>query len=403
MNPNNPATSPVMPSYEPPYKPGDDVHEDQAAAADLIRGRLENIYAAEPSAKKEVAEAKASGHRTKHQDFMYKLSTSGKSLAEIQTAWHNYYVGLPDDEKHQVWHEFYSAHKQQSHYAQATAHQTAPEPKPERPLPAPPKHHRNDTRSVAELKRQINHKAGQRGRLKAKHHFQSLLFGLSMGSLVLVVLLFSFFNDRIIAPFITPSRHVSSTPIIIDPNSTAVGPESKIIIPKINVEIPVDYNESSIDEKAVDSSLENGILHYPTTVSPGELGNAAFFGHSSNNIFNKGKYKFAFVLLKRLENGDLFYLTKGGKRYTYQVYDKKIVKPTEVSVLGNTDKPATATLITCDPPGTSINRLVVYGQQISPSPSTNVASSVKAYSTTPTILPSNAPSLWSRLTSWLSH
>jgi sortase A len=127
-------------------------------------------------------------------------------------------------------------------------------------------------------------------------------------------------------------------------------------------------------------------------------------GQSSNNIFNKGKYKFAFVLLSRLENGDTFYLQKDGKRYTYQVYQKSIVKPDDVSVLGLRDKPATATLITCDPPGTSLNRLVVIGEQISPSPSGNAPISTQnSLATQTATIPGNSQSLWHRLTHWLSR
>ena len=252
-----------------------------------------------------------------------------------------------------------------------------------------------------DIKNNILRNVSTTKRLKAKHHFQSLVFGLGLGSLVVLILLFSFFNERFIAPFITPSRHVSATPIIIDPNSTAVDPQPKVIIPKINVEIPVVYDEPSIADNAVENALERGVLHYATTPNPGQHGNVVLFGHSSNNIFNHGQYKFAFVLLSRLENGDLFYLTKDGKRYTYQVYEKRIVKPTDVSVMGPADKPDTATLITCDPPGTSLNRLVVTGAQIDPDPATNGASTAETSTTQPKIVPSNAPSLWQRFVNWL--
>jgi sortase A len=140
------------------------------------------------------------------------------------------------------------------------------------------------------------------------------------------------------------------------------------------------------------------VVHYADTALPGYDGNVAIVGHSSNNIFNKGKYKFAFVLLSRLEPGDTFYLQKGGKRYTYEVYQKKIVKPNDVSVLQPSDRPATATLITCDPPGTSINRLVITGEQISPSPSKNKPLQAKGQLASQTkVIPSNSESLWSRL------
>lgn len=229
------------------------------------------------------------------------------------------------------------------------------------------------------------------------------MFGLATGAITLVILLFGFFNERFIAPFMTPSRQVSGTPLIIDPSTTAVDGEPKIIIPKINVEIPVIYTEPSIEESRVQKALEEGVLHYGTTPDPGEIGNGVIFGHSSNNILNKGKYKYAFSLLKRLEVGDTFLLQKDGKRYVYQVYEKKVVKPEDVSVLTRRDKLASFSLITCDPPGTSTNRLIVTGEQISPDPLNNVASKVNPTAATkPEVLPSNSPSLWSRLTGWLT-
>lgn len=399
-----------------PSKSSDESLEN-SSAADLIRRKIEHLYESEPSAKEEANELnhlKASS-LSKHQRYMQQLMTSGKSLAQIQTDWHMYYQSLPDNEKHEVWQEFYDAHNQT----------TVAAPKPSQPTPNPflagyekphqvvastieappaskPTRRSSGTRSVTDIKRQLFGNVEKRQKLQGKQHAQSLLFGLGLGAFVILILLFSFFNERFIAPLITPSKQVSSTPIIIDPNSTAASGPAEVIIPKINVEIPVVYDEPSIQDNAVETALERGVLHYATTPAPGEHGNVVVFGHSSNNIFNKGKYKFAFVLLSRLETGDTFYLTKDGKRYAYRIYEKKIVKPTDIGVLGSASKADSATLITCDPPGTSLNRLVVTGEQIAPDPGVNVASSATKTSSQPKIVPGNAPSLWSRLTSWLS-
>ena len=164
------------------------------------------------------------------------------------------------------------------------------------------------------------------------------------------------------------------------------------------------YNVNSISEDSIQKGLENGVVYYADTAKPGQNGNGVIVGHSSNNIFNKGKYKFAFVLLSRLENGDTFYLQRDGKRYTYQVYLKEIVAPTNVSVLGPRDKPATVSLITCDPPGTSLNRLVVVGEQISPSPTSNTPQVTQnVLATSSAKIPGNAESLWHRIWDWLSR
>jgi len=386
-----------QPKHVNPTNQGsDDTSSD--LAADIIRQKINSLHVQEtiehhePSALQEKQEVAELEHRSKHQVYMQQLSTSGKSLPEIQTAWHEYYIGLSDIEKHQVWEEFYSE--------SARAKQAKAQPKPE----APSQHHKSTKagRTVGQVKKQLLRQVDSRSKLKAKHHIQSVIFGLAIGSVAVMILLFGFFNERIIAPFVTPSRTVSNTPIIAD-GSQPIGDASEVIIPKINVQIPVIYDQTSVDEHAIQNALENGVVHYSTTSSPGEQGNTVIFGHSSNNILNKGKYKFAFVLLNRLQIGDTFTLTKGGKQYVYRVYEKKVVKPADISVLGPTDKSATATLITCDPPGTSLNRLVVIGEQISPNPGANTASTAVKSDQAPATIPSQAPSLWEHITGWFRN
>ncbi|HTB48879.1 MAG TPA: class E sortase [Verrucomicrobiae bacterium] len=386
-----------------------DIAPDSQVAANLIRQKVSRIYADEPDTAQELAEAEAAPQRSKHQQFMYELSTSGKDLAAIQTEWHDYYQQLPASEQHQVWHEFYASQSaltgqpqviaetpaaiqalaQHKHQATATTSRKPGSTKARK---------LRDARSAADIQAAIRHKVSAGGQLQAKHHLQSLLFGLGMGMIVVIIFLFGFFNEVIIAPFIQPSRVAAATPLIISSTSVAPTTTPEVIIPKINVEIPVNYNETSTDENAIENDLEDGVVHYPTTVLPGQTGNAAFFGHSSNNIFNKGKYKFAFVLLHTLVPGDTFYLTYGDKVYVYKVISRTIVDPSDVGVLGPVPgQTATATLITCDPPGTSLHRLIVVGQQISPDPSGNTQPTTTATTTsTPTSLPGNGPTLWSR-------
>jgi LPXTG-site transpeptidase (sortase) family protein len=376
---------------------------DAQTAAELIRRKLEQIYAQEPGALHELEEAESRPDRSKHQEFMYQLGTSGKDLATIQTEWHNYYQKLPDREKHVVWQEFYASqptlsgqsvgetlalaeHKHQAATSGGRKRQAGPKLR--------------DARSVREVQGAIRHNVTAGGQLKAKHHLQSLLFGLGSGLIVVVIFLFGFFNEVVIAPFIQPSRVATSTPLIVGNNSVAPTPNPEVIIPKINVEIPVNYTETSTNESVIENDLESGVVHYPTTVLPGELGNTAYFGHSSNNIFNKGKYKFAFVLLHTLVEGDTFYLTNNNKVYVYKVISRQIVEPNNVGVLGPVaGQTATATLITCDPPGTSLHRLIVVGQQISPDPSGNAAAATPAaaQTTAPVALPGNGPTLWTRI------
>jgi sortase A len=380
---------------------------DAASAADLIRGKLDRIYAEEPAAEAELAEAEAVPRRSRHQQFMYDLSTSGKDLAAVQTEWHTYYQDLPAEDKHQVWQEFYASQSLLTGQPAAETAQVLAEHKQQATDTGRSKARAKagrapklrEARSKRELQSAIRDKVSAGGKLETKHHLQSLLFGLGAGLIVILIFLFGFFNEVIIAPFIQPSRASASTPLIVSTDSVAPSSEPQVIIPKINVQIPVVYGQASIDENVLQNALESGVVHYPTTTVPGQTGNAAYFGHSSNNIFNKGKYKFAFVMLHNLVEGDTFYLTYQGKVYVYKVISKTVVDPDNVGVLNPVPgQTATATLITCDPPGTSLRRLVVVGQQISPDPSGNAAAAATpATDNAPASLPGNGPTLLGRL------
>jgi LPXTG-site transpeptidase (sortase) family protein len=387
-------------------------------AADLIRSKIEALYLKEPNARQEAAEVEhLRPLRSKHQEFMHRLTTSGMSLAEIQSAWHTYYNQLSDTDKREVWQEFYAANAQRRSTEPAAAQAQEQPPLAPKTHEAHPQvvisHHEppaaptqtTDRRSIATIKKQVlkRVRAQSKAREKAHQHLQSLAFGLGLGALVLLIFLFGLFNEMVIAPFIKPSSLVDATPIILSTDSPAPSEAPEVIIPKINVQIPIIYGGNSLAEKDIQTALNDGVFHYPTTAAPGQNGNAAYFGHSSNNIFNKGKYKFAFVRLHELEPGDIFYLTYEKKVYTYKVYTKKIVNPDETWVLGPVaGKTATAALITCDPPGTTLHRLVVWGEQISPDANGNTVAAQPSQALQKQDLPGKGPSAWSRFWSWVT-
>ena len=150
------------------------------------------------------------------------------------------------------------------------------------------------------------------------------------------------------------------------PAASIIPADPTITIPKINVHAPVIYEPSTADA-AFQTALESGVVHYGNTAVPGQTGNVAIFGHSSNDWWQPGNYKFVFVLLDKLTPGDQITIDYQSKRYTYEVTGSQVVDPTNVSVLNQTSTP-TLSLITCTPPGTSWKRLVVTAKQVDPSP-----------------------------------
>jgi sortase A len=192
---------------------------------------------------------------------------------------------------------------------------------------------------------------------------------------VILVAAFIQYNGLIFAQvssFISPGSTSGQDIIVGTGSDQPVGPEPRVIIPKINVNAPVVYGLQDLSEQSSQKALENGVIHYPiagASAYPGQNGNAVFLGHSSSDFFKPGNYKFIFVQLNRLNAGDLFYLDYNSRRYTYRIRETKIINPNEVGSLAiGTDKPY-ATLITCDPPGTAHRRLVIIAEQISPDPS----------------------------------
>jgi sortase A len=187
------------------------------------------------------------------------------------------------------------------------------------------------------------------------------------------VLIFAVFNAQVILGQVqyltTPSGGIQSTSgsVNLEPS---VGDQPRIIIPQIDVKVPVVYDEPSFKEEKVQKALQRGVVHYGTTAKPGENGNTVIVGHSSNNWWDSGKYKFAFILLDKMQRGDEIVLHYQGTRYVYKVQNKKVVEPTNTSVLEQTQQPR-LTLITCTPPGTSWQRLIVQAKQVTPDPSQN--------------------------------
>ena len=369
----------------------------QSEAVNYVREKLSNFYPDEPNVQDEAQEITMLGAKSDHQVFINNLLNSGKNLAQIQTEWHLYYQDLSDEQKHTIWQEYYDNH------AELTKQKNTGQ-------------HRNNgvsRKSLSEHQSQAyyteiqeapkKHTISGKGILKKRHRLQSLFFGLGFGVLIIFIFLFGFFNERFIAPFITPSKNVALAPLIVDPNgNNNVGPENILILPKINVVVPVIYDIPSISANDIIVALEKGVGHYPQSALPGQTGNVVIVGHSSNNVFNHGKYKYAFVLLDQLDVGDTFMINYNSKQYVYQVYSRKIVDPSDVAVLGTADRPNTATLITCNPVGTSLHRLVLLANQISPNPANNTPTPKTTSSLQPTIIPGNSESLWQRFIHWLT-
>lgn len=209
------------------------------------------------------------------------------------------------------------------------------------------------------------------GTVQKKRHLRRLL-PLFAGLAVVLVFLFLQYNRLIFAPimaYVSPNTDDVATSIeAIDPTITqAVSPEPRLIIPKLNIDVPVAFN---IPTHEVMEAMNHGVAQFMipgANALPGQVGNLVLSGHSAGDIYSSNPYKFIFSGLERLEAGDLMYINYQSTRYTYQMTNREVVEPSNVGALIYETKKPMLTLITCTPLGTSRYRLLITGEQISPS------------------------------------
>ena len=138
-----------------------------------------------------------------------------------------------------------------------------------------------------------------------------------------------------------------------------------LLIPKIKVDVPIIAGVNGQNKNAYFKALENGVAQLQGSSLPGEGSNIFIFGHSSFYAKSPGNYKEIFRNLENLAEGDEIIVWYKNKEYRYKVTETKIVKPSQVDVLKPT-KNEQLTLMTCVPPGTTINRLIVIAQPLKP-------------------------------------
>ena len=170
------------------------------------------------------------------------------------------------------------------------------------------------------------------------------LFGLSVPVLSLEV-----FNDNAFLGQVATeevSRPTSSPST--DPNRPTV--KDRLIIEKAGIDLALIQSQSSL-------ALWQGGWVFPSDSTPDKGGNTVIFGHRfrylppiSNTLYS----------LDKVQLGDQFSIIWKGVTYHYKVTEKKVVDPTDLSVLDQS-RSSEVTIVTCWPLFSSKQRLVVVG------------------------------------------
>ena len=257
------------------------------------------------------------------------------------------------------------------------------------------------------LRAKIRRKATDSAK-KTKRHRK--LIPIMAGAFVTLFILFLQYNRIIFAPimaYVSPGNVPASEIESVDPTvSQSVSPDPKLIIPKLNVDVPINFN---IPLNGVMNAMEHGVVHYRiagASAYPGEPGNFVITGHSAGDVYNSNKYKFIFSGLERMEDGDLIYVNYESVRYTYRVTGRTVIDPSNVAALVIGDDTPMLTLVTCTPLGTSRYRLLLFAEQISPEYTGDGFASndtpIEIPDEDETILPSNEPSFFEGIWNWLT-
>jgi sortase A len=184
-------------------------------------------------------------------------------------------------------------------------------------------------------------------------------------ALALIAILFLFMNLQY---FWLQFKYILNPPKLTTqkppPPTRATGDPSMLEISSLNIRVPVQY-AAEASEAAFQKALEDGVAHYPGTALPGSLGNVYIFGHSSDFVWSKGKFKTAFALLPHINIGDTIIISDAeGKLYTYKVSKKFIVNPGDLSVLNGESGKSLLTLQTSYPLGTALQRYIVVAELV---------------------------------------
>ncbi|MBQ6414171.1 class E sortase [Candidatus Saccharibacteria bacterium] len=385
------------------------------AAAQIARKKVLAAYTAR--AQKSVQDAKAREGKLKDEPVTTKINS--ESWKKYHSAWQNYYQKYYSDYYSKAARDYIAKERLKD------AREKAEEEEILSSLTRISK--KSDDKAGLSLGTGVNIEGGaeegsediknklrQKIRKKAtesakKTHRKRKFIPIVAGVFVVLLILFLQYNRLIFAPimaYVSPGNAPASGIDAIDPTVTqTVSADPRLIIPKLNVDVPIRFDVSLAD---VMSAMNNGVAHYRiagASAYPGEIGNFVITGHSAGDVYSSNPYKYIFSGLERLEDGDLIYVNYNSARYTYRVVKKQIIDPTNVAALVvDTDKPL-LTLVTCTPLGTSRNRLLVTAEQISPSydgaSEADKATPIKDDSTTEA-LPANEPSFFEGVWNFLT-
>lgn len=140
--------------------------------------------------------------------------------------------------------------------------------------------------------------------------------------------------------------------------------EFAISIPAIGASAGVIGNVDPYNEEQYKAALRQGIAHAQGTGLPGGGGRIYLFAHSTSSPAYFSEYNAVFYQLRLLSDGDLIFINFNGTAHLYKVTEKVVVNASDTHWLTGTGSEEELVLQTCDPPGTTLKRLLVIAKPV---------------------------------------
>lgn len=147
----------------------------------------------------------------------------------------------------------------------------------------------------------------------------------------------------------------------VQKEAEAIGINShfSLAIPKINASSNIIANVDPFNKPEYLEALKTGVAHAKGSYFPGQEKKIYLFSHSTDSPINIAKYNAVFYLLRKLNKGDKIIVFFADKKYKYEVTEKVVTDPSDISWLTEETSEEILVLQTCDPPGTTWKRLIV--------------------------------------------
>jgi len=206
------------------------------------------------------------------------------------------------------------------------------------------------------------------------NHFRAMTIRFTTIFICSLVIFFAILNIRFLSAsvryWLAPGTIVSSDslakakafPLALDVSTRPLPSNARLVIDSIGVNAPIVFDVPA-DNDIIYKNLERGVVHYSSSVKPGQPGAAVVLGHSSAYPWYKGDYGSVFALLTKLKPGDKFYVQyEDGRLFIYSVRQSIVFNPLapddRLSQLETTDG-SSIILVSCWPVGTNYRRIAV--------------------------------------------